>query len=151
MSCKYDVAAKTSGSVSSLTERDLVFVLEALRLDTASESFKSYWKCLSPSPRDADTVGQGWDEGLRMLKSEVFRMVAGLRIVTCPRSEVNVVLSIKVQRAWGARPSRVSLVHRETWGQPNISNFCAKMPRKALTSLSSWAFRELLTLVNFTW
>lgn len=56
MGWKCDVAAKTSGSVSSCTERDVVFVLEALKLDSTSESFKNCG-CLGPTSTDADSIG----------------------------------------------------------------------------------------------
>lgn len=56
MSWKCDVAAQTSGSVSSCTERDVVFVLETLKLDNISESSKNF-RCSGPTPRDADSTG----------------------------------------------------------------------------------------------
>lgn len=56
MGWKYDVAAKTSGSVSSCTERDVVFVLEARKLDSTSESLKIF-RFLGPTCTDADLIG----------------------------------------------------------------------------------------------
>lgn len=55
MSCECDVAARTSESVFSYTDRDLVHVLQAPKLDVASESLKNF-RCLA-LPRDVDSIG----------------------------------------------------------------------------------------------